>query len=221
MSRLFPGATFNDRQEAVWKTDSTDNDRLPVSSDGFCYTQLDTLIIFKDKNLVRKTSIERAAVVFITSGYQDNELDNCHACSPAIGVATFTRTANRMWKLDQFKKYLTSHGVWGKRGKLGVERFCDQLFCLKLVAKYYGQGNTEGIVSYFSLSGNINEVLAYQSLSSNDGAVENGFLEETTLEKLPGDGCTVELTTRRDVPESVKKKIYRYSETNKIFELVR
>ena len=221
MSRLFSGATFNDRQEAVWKTDTTDNVRLPISSDGFCYTRLDTLILFKDKNRVHKTSIERAAVVFITSRYQDNELDNCHACSPAIGVATFTKTANKMWKLDQLKKYVTSHGVWGKRGKLGVERFCDQLFCLKLIAKYYGQGNTEGFVSYFSLSGNINEVLAYQSHSSNDGAVENGFMEETTLEKLPGEGCQVELTTRRDVPESVKKKIYRYSETNKVFELIR
>lgn len=220
MSRLFSTATFNERQEAVWITDTTDNIRLPVSSDGFCYTQFDTLILFKDKNRVHKTPVERAAVVFITSGYQDNELDNCHACSPAIGVATFTRIASRMWKLDEFKKYVTSQGAWGKRGKLGVERFSDQLFCLKLVAKYYGQGNKEGIVSYFSLSGNINEVLSYQSYSSNDGAVENGFVEETTLEKLPGEGCTVELTTRRNVPESVKKKIYRYSETNKVFELV-
>ena len=221
MSRLFSGATFNDRQEAVWKTDTTDNVRLPISSDGFCYTRLDTLILFKDKNRVHKTLIERAAVVFITSRYQDNELDNCHACSPAIGVATFTKTANKMWKLDQLKKYVTSHGVWGKRGKLGVERFGDQLFCLKLIAKYYGQGNTEGFVSYFSLSGNINEVLVFQSHSSNEGAVENGYREQTTLAKLPGKVSTIELTTRRDAPPGVTKKIYRYSEATKVFELIR
>ena len=221
LTGLFSGAAFNDRQEAVWKPDSTENVRLPVSSDGYCYTRLDTFIYFKDKNLIHRSKIERAAIVFITSRYHENELDNCHVCSPAIGVATFSKTANRMWKLDQFKKYVTSHGTWGKHGKLGVERFSDDLFCMKLDAEYYGQGNTEGIISYFSLSGKINEVLTYISHSSNDGAVENGYLEETTLQTLHGEVSTVELTTHRDVPESIKKKIYRYSATKGIFELVR
>ena len=221
MPKLFSDAKFNDRQEVVWKPDSLDNARLPVSSDRNCYTRLDTLIRFKDKNLVHKNLEERVAVVFTTSRYQENELDNCHACAPAIGIATFTKTANKMWRLDHFKKYITSQGVWGKRGKLGVERFGDDLFCLKLDAEFYGQGNTEGIISYFSLSGMLNEVLAYQSHSSNEGAVENGYREQTTLAKLPGKVSTIELTTRRDVPPGVTKKIYRYSETTKVFELIR
>ena len=166
--------------------------------------------------------IERVAVVLITSRYQDDELDNCHACAPAIGVATFTKTASRIWQLDQFNKFVANHGSWGKRGKIGVERFCEALFCLKLEANFYGQGNTEGVVSYFSLSGMINEVLSFQSHVSNDGAVEHGFLETTTLTKLPETkGCTVELTTIRDNPQGVKKRIFRYSPTNEIFELTK
>ena len=221
MSKLFSGSTFNDRQEIVWKPDSVDNVRLPVSSDGNCYTRLDTFIRFKDKNLVRKILVERVAIVFTTSRYQENERDNCHACAPAIGIATFTKTANKAWKLNYFKKYITSQGVWGKRGKLGVERFGDDLFCLKLDAEFYGQGNTEGVISYFSLSGMLNEVLVFQSHSSNEGAVENGYREQTTLAKLPGKTITIELTTRRDAPPSVTKKIYRYSEATNVFELIR
>jgi hypothetical protein len=222
ISRLFSLSTYNSRQEAVWKPDSLDNPHLPVSSDGFCYTKLDTFIFFKDKNPVKRSMIEKVAVVFVTSRYQDDELDNCHACAPAIGVATYTKTASGMWKLDQFNKFVASHGSWGKRGKMGVERFCDALFCLKLEANFYGQGNTEGIVSYFSLSGKINEVLSFQSHVSNDGAVEHGFLETTTLTKIPETkGCTLELTTSRDNPQSVKKRIYRYSPTNEIFELTK
>ena len=68
MAHLFSVATFNDRHEVVWKPDTTDNVRVPVSSDGYCYTRLDTFIYFKDKDLVHRSNIERAAIVLLLWG---------------------------------------------------------------------------------------------------------------------------------------------------------
>lgn len=217
MNRLFDGVTFNNRNEALWKPNYAELMNFPVSDDKLCHTVMDTVIQY---------SSNTAVVIFVTYAYEQGERMTCHACSPAIGLATFIKTGN-YWELEQFQKcFLRNFGSYGEKGQFAVQKLGDKFFCLKLDSGIDGnQGYFAGSNTYYSLTDydQFNEVFSYVYSYSNKGAMEEGrgYNEETSVSILPGKPYyTIELTTIRNNKSASGKKRYVFSEYKRAFQIV-
>ena len=217
MNRLFDGVTFNNRNEALWKPDYSERINLPVSDDKFCHTVMDTVIYY---------SSEKAIILFATYAYEQGERMTCHACSPAIGLATFIKTGSN-WELEQFRKcFLQNFGSYGNTGQFAVHKLGDKFYCLKLDTGIDGnQGYFAGTNTYYSLTDcdEFKEVFSYVYSDSNEGAMEEGkgYTDETAISLIPGKPYySIELTTKRNNKGISGKKKYIFSEDKREFELV-
>lgn len=191
-----------------------------LSDDGNCYTCYDTLIYFKGKDPITGNLIDRASVVLSTSQYQQGTKMECHVCAPVIGLATFTKIANNNWKLDQFHPLIKAQGGFGERGKLSVERFSEELFCLKVKDHYMGQGYYSEYTTYYSLSGRHKIILEFESYATNDGTVDNPVYHRTTkLRKHAGMPLLLDLVTVNQESGTTTLKKYQFSNTSEVFEL--
>ena len=217
MNRLFDGVTFNERNEALWKPDFSERMNLPVSDDKLCHTVIDTVIYY---------SSDKAVIVFATYAYEEGERMTCHACAPAIGLATFIKTGSN-WELVQFRKcFLRSFGSYGITGQFAVQKLGEKFYCLKLDTGIDGnQGYFTGTNTYYSLTDydEFKEVFSYVYSDSNEGAMEEGkgYTDETAISLIPGKPYySIELTTKRNNKGISGKKKYIFSEDKREFELV-
>lgn len=221
MPLLFKNGSFNARGEYGWKPSMALKMEEFVSDDGNCYTQSDTLIYFKGKDPASGLPASRASVVFTTSPYHQGTKMDCHVCAPVIGLATFTKNNQGSWRLDQFHPLMKAHGEFGIFGKLKMERFSDDLFCLKVIDHYSGQGNYGEYTTLYSLSGQHNIVLEFESYATNDGTAENDIYHRTTrIRKQGGVPLSLDLITVSEENKATTHKKYRYSKTTEAFELI-
>lgn len=220
MPFIFKNSTFNERDETKWKPAMPHTMEDIVSDDGHCYTHYDTLIYFKGKDHIRGNFTNRASVVFSTSQYRQGTKMDCHVCAPVLGLATFTKTDNSNWRLDQFHPLLNAHGGFGERGKLSVERFSKDLFCLKVLDHYMNHGYYSEYTTYYSLSGRHNIILEFESYATNDGTDDNAIYHRTTkLQKQTGTPLFLELVTVNEEGGAKMIKKYQYTNIAEAFEL--
>lgn len=217
LNRLFDGATFNTRNEALWKPNYSERMNISVSDDKLCHTVMDTVMYY---------SSYKAVVIFATYTYEEGERMTCHACSPAIGLATFIKTGSD-WELEQFRKcFLRNFGAYGETGQFAVRKLGDKFYCLILDTGIDGnQGYFSGANTYYSLTDydEFKEVFYYVYSDSNEGAMEEGegYTEETTASIIPDKHYyTIELTTKRNNNVTAVKKKYVFSEDRREFQIV-
>lgn len=214
ISRLFDNATFNSKQEALWKPNFSERINMPVSEDGFCHTVLDTSLYYTSENE------KHAMLVFATYKYENGVRTSCHVCSPQLSIATFSQENKKSWRVEEFKKDFIGLGAWGKKqGQLSIEKLGTDFCCLKIKTAIYGnQGYESGITSFYSLNSfdKLNEVFSFVYYESNEGALGDGkgLTKETTIKVIPTDDnyFGIELTTNLSGRKNTIIKKYKYSE---------
>ena len=217
MNRLFDGVTFNNLNEALWKPNYSERMNLPVSDDKVCHTVMDTVIYY---------SSDRAVILFATYAYDQGERMLCHACAPAIGLATFIKTGSN-WELEQFQKcFLRNFGSYGSTGQFAVQKLGEKFYCLRLDSGIDGnQGYFSGANTYYSLTDydQFKEVFYYVYSDSNEGAMDEGkgYTDETSISLIQGKPYySIELTTKRNNTSITGKKKYVFSEDKREFQIV-
>jgi hypothetical protein len=217
INRLFDGVTFNHMNEALWKPNYSERINMPVSDDNLCHTVMDTVMYY---------SSSTAVVIFVTYAYDAGHRISCHACSPAIGLATFVKTGNN-WELQQFQKcFLPNFGSYGEKGEFAVQKLGDNFFCLRLDTGIDGsQGYFAGAYTYYSLTDydQFKEVFSFIYSDSNEGAMEEGkgYTDETTISIVPSKPFyTIGLTTKRNNTIITGKKKFVFSDDKREFQIV-
>lgn len=137
---------------ACWKPSLDDFFNMPVSDDGLCHTKIDTVI-----NL----SAEKSLIVFRTDSYHsDNNIIDCHACSPVYGITTVKKEDN-IYTVANFKKDLIAAGSFGNGyDTLTVEKFGKDYQLLRFSSSYVGTATNTLTNTYFELE-NFQQVFSY------------------------------------------------------------
>lgn len=165
ISELFEAKHNDETKEFIWKPNFAEKLEFGVSSDGYLYTKLDTLLIYgKDKNLG----------TIVTSTYvkdENGEKENCHACSPSLSLITFKLDeARENLELLYFKKFVTKYGGWGEPAQVGFLQITDNDYCINVTSVWQGQGITIGYQNLYYFGENI---LNIDSHEDNFGATSN------------------------------------------------
>lgn len=215
MPLLFDSVTYNAQKEAIWKPNYTEKINMPVSDDGFCHTEMDTIQYYNSGE------IKHAIIIFATYEYVKGERSSCHACAPKLSIASFSKEMEGHWQIAQFRKDFVSFGAWGKRlGHLGIEKLGEDFYCLKVQSAIDGnQGYESGVTTFYSLNWyeQFNEAFSYVYYDSNEGAIEvgKGFTEKTTMNITPtADFYQIELSIKRTGRNLNEKKKFLYSEAD-------
>jgi hypothetical protein len=186
---------------------------MPVSTDGYCHTALDTIMYFS----VGGTKF--ATMIFATYEYLSESRDLCHACSPTLGIAIFTKYKGQNWRITGFKKNFTEFGQWGKiDGKISIINLGKDIYGLNIKSAIGGnQGYVSGYSTYYNLHyiSGFHELFSYVYYDSSVSA--RGDIEGVTIEKslklLPSDNeyYTIEVSTKSSQSKLVKKSILKYT----------
>lgn len=149
LSTLFSSKEFTKSESYVkFKPTVEDKTILPLSDNGFVYSKLDTIIYFKIED--KEFAITILSINQIADETADSPLD-CHACSPAIGIALFSLQKDS-WKLEKFKKFIEFSGSWGKRGEIKVLKLSENRYGLVTISSFDGMGYFNEITTIYSLN---------------------------------------------------------------------
>ncbi|MCC7504435.1 MAG: hypothetical protein IT259_03995, partial [Saprospiraceae bacterium] len=148
---------------ARWKPTPLDGWSLPVSSQGWCYTEIDTIIRFKDDG-----GGQRALVVFSSTG----KLQPGYGDFPVLGAAEFYRTAPG-WTITSFDIGLAE----GYTGNAGLAKCGKDKFALEVPGGIATQGFLKEWVTYFETA-RFDKIFTLMTHEDNEGAVgknEKGY----------------------------------------------
>jgi hypothetical protein len=211
---LFDNPTIIDSTgEAKWKPNYSEQQNVYVSQDGFCYTEVDTIIYHEYMH------DDYATVVLATHWYNasGNRL-SCHSCGVTLGVVYLTLNKDSKWALLGFNKSIGECGSWGSfNGTISVNQLCKSLCALVIRSGIHGNhGYTSGYETWYDLSrpSRFNEMIKYRYHDSNEGAIgSSGYTEEKTVElKSSGEDCYLEMTTTRNNPQTLDTRTYTIDE---------
>ncbi|HEY5406166.1 MAG TPA: hypothetical protein VIJ92_03725, partial [Ginsengibacter sp.] len=193
---------------------------LPVSYDGRCYTNIDTIMYFTDQ-AKRKC----ACIILTTFNYRKGtfddtskiEISDCHFCGVPISIALLAETKEKNWKLYKFEKAFISLGYFGTyrtglqdAGKISLKEIGDKWTCLSLVQGVGGNGGylsgseTLYSIEEFYLNGfpnsSLSNLLSYNFFYSNanTAGTKHDIKEEKTTIKIikkKGDYYDIDLIT--------------------------
>jgi hypothetical protein len=162
LKRLFPSGKYSDT-DIVWKPSYEDYASFKeyVSDDNFCHTKLDTVI--KHNNFYY--------AILTTNKFYKGAIDNCHPCSPIVGIAKFNKT-DKGYIFIKFSKNVFQHGAYGDRSIIEIEKFSQTLDLIKVSSVWIGTGSMIEYIDYYSLN-SFNPVFSYTSFESNGGMFES------------------------------------------------
>ena len=131
----FSGWTGKDSNFVEWKpADSSVNDLNSISTEpgvllndqGYCRTRIDSTFSMQingSKYLVQLLS---------TYGMvSDTQVMDCHACSPALGVAIFKVGSGNKLLPVRYKPFITAYGNTGERGNVALVKYGDHKYALQ------------------------------------------------------------------------------------------
>jgi hypothetical protein len=105
LNALYSGDLQKESDMIKWKPDLGSNALL--SDDGYCYTMLDTIVLFK------KDSIQMALAIFNTIQFIEGVGQSCNGCQPSeLGIAVF-KEMNKTWELMNFNYSIDRIGFSG------------------------------------------------------------------------------------------------------------
>lgn len=171
---------------AKWKPGPLDRWSLPANERGWCYTEIDTVIRFKDER-----GGQYAVVVFISTEKMDQD-DG----APVVGAATFQRTAPG-WMISAFEIGLSE----GYTGGAALVKFGKDHFALELPGGDSGQGYLMNWSRYFDTQG-FGKILSLVTHEDNEGAVGKedkryfSYNVNVKFIKSPSEYYTVELRSQ-------------------------
>lgn len=208
--------------QAKWKPNATEKLKIPVSYDGFCYTEIDTVFNFL------KNDLEYTLFVFATyeRGHDGVEIINCHACAPMLSLATFKKDNNNDWTLLSFKKTFEYHGSWGEIGAIDLVQIGKNKYALALAGGGLAQGYMMSFISYYDID-TYNNVFEITTSEDNGGAEEDvtkTYGYEVDVEFVPSkeEYYQIETTTRgtilsadRQVIKADTQQIFSYDKRKK------
>ncbi len=168
LTNLLADVKFDSTGKAIWKQNPNDTIQLPVSFDGNCHTNIDTVMYFSDVNQ-RKC----AAIILTTYSYIEDSEDStktmiadCRSCGTAIGIALISENEDKTWKLYAFEKRFAELGYFGayrldkmgyydeqaQPGKISLVKMGDRMTALKLTQGIGGNmGSLNGFESFYTI----------------------------------------------------------------------
>jgi hypothetical protein len=105
LKSIVDGYYLAEDSSIVWKPTIIEEAIFPKSDDGFCYTELDTLLKLNKDSII---------VIFSTSEKAEGWTLNCHACLAKISVALFVKN-DSIWKIENFTPNFQRYGAFGYR----------------------------------------------------------------------------------------------------------
>lgn len=162
-------------KKAKWKPGPLDQWRLPVNKQGWCYTEIDTVIRFQDER-----GGQQAVVVFALSD-QLNSDDKRVA-----GAAKFSRAAPG-WTISSFDIGL----VREYNGDAGLVKFGKDHYALEVPGGDMGQGCLMSWSAYYNTD-RFDKILMLMTHEDNEGAVGKGekgyYAYDVQVKFVPGAG---------------------------------
>ena len=187
----------------VWKPTIIEEAIFPKSDDGFCYTELDTLLEINNDSII---------VIFSTSEKAEGWTLNCHACLAKISVALFVKN-DSIWKLENLTPNFQKYGPFGNRPyKLIKYKLEGQFYYfIELDVQTNGQGGAL-ISSYqkqwFDLKGDKVFAFDYEYGDEKRSEISNYIIDKEFVVVSVFDGG--------NKMKKLKEKKYKYN--NDMFE---
>ena len=149
LKTLFDNPLIDSSGAAVWEPDYKDAMDLPVSFDGKCHTNIDTIMFFTDTR-----NRNCAAVVFTTYNYVKRNSDSgrveiagSHFSGVSLGIALFKKPVGEDWEIYAFRKRFSELGFFGTyrtgredHGEICLKEIGDKWTCLSLKQGIGGSG---------------------------------------------------------------------------------
>jgi hypothetical protein len=162
--------------QATWKPNFAEQLIFPVSEDNLCFTKIEKVLKYKDYR-------ENTVFVFTTN----SENNDCHACSPLLSIAIFSKNDDNEYNLTTFNKEFVSHGSWGNAGEVELVKLGSSFYCLKLSDYYMSTGISTSSEEYYSLD-NFENILNIHTGEDNTaaGVDENeSYVFEASVKVVP------------------------------------
>lgn len=230
---------------ALWVPDADASFNMNVSEDGYCHTNIDTIL------KVPNGKGTNYLVIFSTFEYgSKGEKENYHACEVNYGMTELVpqtlvsgETVNlpdstmknahytMRYRVTRFLRNFTTAGSWGDGGKISLANFGD--YVLHISWEYTGTGLFHNLEEYYSTDdGKL--LFSYASSYTNENSFfyEGGGDEKVikrTLEIIPhkiNDWSELKLhcrltrfdTTQHKLPDSVYTEYYEMNEQGNAYE---
>ncbi len=208
LPRLFNSNNIDTAQAVLWKPTMYERQQVNVSADGWCHTNVDTVMHFKN------AGGDSCAAVILTSYIYDYvnksrkmEITGCHFCGVTIGAALFKRNKGN-WYLYRIEESIGQLGNWGQyrfpnremNSKISLLKMDNDFTCLSLKSGISGNsGVVEGFESLFWIDETTPEGRSY----TDENILKEMFIYQyhliEDLEYL-GEGYNEEQTTLSFVP---------------------
>ncbi len=202
LSELFEAKYNEDTKEFVWKPNFAEKLEFGVSSDGYLYTKVDTLLTY---------GVNKNIGTIVTSTYVKDEYgekESCHACAPSMSLITFTADeARENLELTYFKKFAAKYGSWGEPAEAGVLQITEDSYCITLSSGWTGQGINMGYQNLFYEGENILHINNYED---NFGATDkkNEQISYETIVSIDKIKSILILTKKgNDIDPMTNKKV--------------
>jgi hypothetical protein len=143
-----------DKKIAIWKPSPEDKLNMNLSDDGYCHTNIDTIIKVPYKKTYRD---EVYWVVFTTLVYDNDGVfaGSCHWCGANYGIAELVKDGYT-YKVQCFNKNFATMGQSGhKADSLGIQKFGgDQYwddYALFITSDWQGSGGYFKDIYYYNI----------------------------------------------------------------------
>lgn len=136
ISELFEAKFNAQTKEFIWKPNYAEKLEFGVSSDGYLYTKIDTIL---------KYGVDENIGTIATNTYikdENGKYESCHACSPSLSLITFKLDDEREnLELSYFKKFVAKFGSFGESASVSVLQISEEDYCIKVSNEWVGQGS--------------------------------------------------------------------------------
>ena len=137
ISELFEAKYNTQTKEFIWKPNYSEKLEFGVSSDGYLYTKIDTIL---------KYGVDKNIGTIVTNTYvkdENGKYESCHACSPSLSLITFKLDDEREnLELSYFKKFVSKFGSFGESASVSVLQISEDDYCIKTSNEWVGQGSS-------------------------------------------------------------------------------
>ena len=228
LSRLFDKPLLSENHEALWKPNYYERMSIGISADGYCHTNIDTILYFTSKNLKKN-----ACVILTTYKYHYKKNDStklskgdCHFCGVPLGIALFQENKEKNWTLYAFEKQFASLGSFGTinkdKDKISLVEMGNSWTCLSLKNGINGNmGEYEGFEHFYSIekeliSGFPNRVLStvfsfryFSNYIGLNDEIEDEITAKITLKKRETGYYPLQLIIKDN--GKIRYEEYKYS----------
>ena len=175
LKSLFTSSTVikNKAGEAMarWKPSLAESLKLPVNMFGECFTQIDTIIRYKDDD-----GKQYALVAFGSYAMNENNdyESDCFNCAPTLGAASFAYGLldRPEWTIISFDVSLTEHGLASDMREINLVQIGKSKFAMELPNGYALQGYLGTWLTYYEI-GSFDKIFSIITHEDNLGVTDD------------------------------------------------